>query len=218
MTDMDNEKQTQEQRDSRADDIKFDLVEKSESNYTLLDPAKEGAWTRISTKNGDIGKIWTDNETGFGYLAYVPEPDAMPLVSHVTGLVRSSDIIGATASVGYSSVIMALTNDDKYKLTASEGPLSVLVNPNSEDAKVSPYSLSVEDDGTVLGLSETDEEGDTFIREDGEWIEVDPEEDDPRVYGPSFEYVSEEAVELYDKLSEGDKSHTLENYKDVRVD
>lgn len=58
-------------------------------------------------------------------------------------------------------------------------------------------TVSDDDENEVLELVRSDETG-MYVRDDGSWVSIDPEADDPRVWDRIIIDVKETAVPVYD--------------------
>lgn len=67
----------------------------------------------------------------------------------------------------------------------------------------SEYAVSHEENSDdILELIYTDEDGTTFYRENGQWIEIDPEGENPTVFDIPLIFVTEDFVPFYDENDE----------------
>ena len=73
--------------------------------------------------------------------------------------------------------------------------ISYLPEPQEE------YAVTHEN-GKVLELILTDEDGDTYVRENGEWVEVDQDEENPTVFDLDVVFVTPGIVSFYDEQEE----------------
>lgn len=61
-------------------------------------------------------------------------------------------------------------------------------------------TVADEDENQVLELVKSDETG-MYIRDNGEWMPINPDDDNPRVWDRILIDVTEDAAELYDSIA-----------------
>jgi hypothetical protein len=65
---------------------------------------------------------------------------------------------------------------------------------------LSPYNFTVDEDGTVLELIQSDETG-VYVRDNADWVEVNTEEEQPTIDDLEWVEVTEDAIPFWDSAS-----------------
>ena len=173
-----------------------------ENTYSIAD---------VSVNDTPVGRVWTNNndELEFEPVAQTNEAD------RITALVESAKILGLPADRAYASVLEAMNRDGKYAYTQAEGPAPEPKEAIAETPLPTPYRLVYDENNVVTGLA-LDDDSQAKVRENGQW--VDPiSDDDPRYWG-TFEFVTDNAVPLYDKLVSESAAPTLDDFQEVRFE
>lgn len=77
-------------------------------------------------------------------------------------------------------------------------------------------SVTISRTGEVLELVKTTEDN-LYIRDEGEWYPIDPDQDEPRVFDQTLADVSEDFVEYWDRLRSQEAKTTKEVIQDYLV-
>ena len=158
---------------------------------------------------GPVGLFWSDGT----HLSFASvESESTALVDHLTSLVETANTFDADPGTLFSIVFdRARKFDPSLRIDAG---LTAAAAPDFDYVEKSPYSLTLDDNDNVLGLVWNDE-GEITVREDGEWMT--PLEDDARFYNNQFHFVTEDAVNLFDRLVQEGSPLTSDAFKEVYV-
>jgi hypothetical protein len=165
--------------------------------------------THVFNSTGPIGALWAEDNRLF----FAPVDLEEPTTKHLASLVETSNDMRAPADLAQPVVLDRLRYVDPS--VYSQTSIVASVDPETfEYVEKSPYTLTFDDDDTPIGLVFTDN-GQVSVREDGEWVELLPE--DPRFYGNEFHFVTENAVDLFDRLVQEDSPLTSDAFSEVYV-
>jgi hypothetical protein len=159
---------------------------------------------------GYIGLLWHEN----GKLHFAPtETQEVNAADYLERLVQFANQYNADPETTTGIVLDRARTHDASIYTQQS--LVASLDPEAfEYIEKSPYTLTFDEDDTPIGLVFTDN-GQVSVREDGEWVEPLPE--DPRFYGNEFHFVTENAVELFDRLVQEDSPLTSDAFSEVYV-
>lgn len=85
------------------------------------------------------------------------------------------------------------------------------------DNREGTVSVTISDIGEILELIKVVDDLGIFIRDQGEWWEVDPEEENPRIFDQTLADVDESFVEYWDRLKAENAPITKEVIQDYLV-
>jgi hypothetical protein len=165
--------------------------------------------THVFDHTGPIGVLWSDDNNV--YFAAVAENT--PAASRLSSLVELVNQMKAPADIAQNAVLEQARKHDPSIYVQT----SLVAAASPEDytyVEKSPYSITVDENDNVLGLAFIDGDQVT-VREDGEWVYPDP--DNAGFYENEFHFVSEEAVELFDRLVQGENPPTADDFDGVYV-
>jgi hypothetical protein len=85
------------------------------------------------------------------------------------------------------------------------------------DKRNGTYSVTISDDGTVLELIKTLDDGSIYARREGVWFPIDPDDEDSNIFDQTLVDVSDNLVEYWDRLKEAEATITKEAIQDYLV-
>ncbi len=199
----------------RSDD-QFDMVF-APARYGALNTEIEGRWTALASLDGTpLGIAWSDGEDGAGFIQAGPNELAeevwtdfsvsahlkIPAIAAYQLAVRKKGLSAQTESTGKLSEVYR----DFSKLLDQESVIAAVAADTAVASdEISPtahiyITVADEDENQVLELVRNDEAG-LFIRDNGEWVRINAEEDNQRVWDRILIDVLPEAAEVYDKAA-----------------
>lgn len=165
--------------------------------------------THVFNGDGAVGALWTED----GQLHFAPTHLDDATSQHLASLVETANDMKAPADLAQPAILDRLRFVDPSVYT--QNSLVAAVTPDTfEYTEKSPYTVTFNDDREVIGLVYNDQ-GQITVREDGQWVE--PLDDDPRFYGNEFHFVTENAVELFDRLVQDEQPLLPAAFKEVYV-
>lgn len=210
----------------RSDD-QFDMVF-APARYGALDAESEGRWTALAAADGTpLGIAWSDGADAAGFLQAapnalgeevwqdfsvsaslkIPAVAAYQLAKRKKGVTAENEVVGKLADV-YKHFSKLL--DRHSALTAAAGDAASDALPTDSHIYL---TVADEDENQVLELVRNDETG-MYIRDNNEWVQIDADADNERVWDRIIIDVTPEAAAVYDAAAAAGEV-TADQFNDV---
>lgn len=111
-------------------------------------------------------------------------------------------------------------SDDDFVFNLSDEEKAFYTGLREEydiDNREGTVSVTISDTGEILELIKDVDDLGLFVREDGDWVQVDPDQEDPRIFDQTLADVDESFVEYWDRLKAQNAPITKEVIQDYLV-